>query len=77
MDRQSTAQLDHYFQFGDVYDALEACDDLANRLARLKRTHVLSESEWATTEGELTDIRGRLERHMAGSALTPKGPRLP
>jgi hypothetical protein len=70
-------ELDHFYKYGDVYHALEACDQLEAMLGRLKREHLLPTEEVAESRDELAHIRERLEGRIDNSAFVPKGPRLP
>jgi hypothetical protein len=54
-------QLDHYYTFGDVYETLDACDQLELLLGRLKRQRLINESEWVQSRQNIADIRERLE----------------
>jgi hypothetical protein len=71
------ADLDHYYTFGDVYEALDACEQLETRLNRLKRQHILSHEQWTQSLERVAGIRRQLEDQLNRSALTPKAPRLP
>lgn len=69
--------LDDLYQFGDVYETLDACDSLELLLGRLKRRRILDDREWRDIREQVAGIRTRLESHVTGSALSPNGPRLP
>lgn len=60
----SVANLDHFYTFGDVYETLDACDQLELLLGRLRRQGLLTESEWQQSRQEIVEIRGRLESHL-------------
>jgi hypothetical protein len=70
-------ELEHYYKFGDMYQALEACDQLEVMLARLKRQQLLPNSQCEESRNELAHIRERLENHISSASLMPKGPNLP
>jgi hypothetical protein len=74
---ETPQELDHFYQYGDVYEALEACDQLEVVLGRLKRQHLLPLAECQESRDELAHIRERLEGRIDNSAFTPKGPHLP
>jgi hypothetical protein len=59
-------QVDHFYTFGDVYEALDACRELEMLLGRLKRQRLLSEDEWAASRENLAAIRARVETHLGG-----------
>ena len=78
MDPQSNrAALEHFYEFGDVYEALDACDQLELLLGRLRRRHLLGDDQWTRCKEDVIDLRGRVEQLVNSSPLTPKGPRLP
>lgn len=60
----SALKLDHFSLYGDVYEALDACDQLEMLLGRLRRQGILGEVEWAQSKGDLSEVRLRLERHL-------------
>lgn len=68
--------LDQYYLFGDVFETVDACDELETLLGRLKRQRLIDDDEWRETKQNVANIRARLEAHINGSALTPKAPRL-
>lgn len=71
------ATLDHFYTYGDLYETIEACDQLETLLGRLQRQHLLSTTELMESKREVADIRARIESHLAESRIMPKGPRLP
>lgn len=74
---ETIQDLDHFYKYGDVYHALEACDQLETMLNRLKREDLLAQVECEDSKDELAQIRERLEGHIDNSAFVPKGPNLP
>jgi hypothetical protein len=74
---ETLQDLEHFYRFGDVYDALEACDQLEFKLARLRRQSLLPADDCQESREDLSHIRGRLENYISSSSLLPKGPRLP
>jgi len=74
---ESLQELDHFYKYGDVYQALEACDQLEVMLGRLKRQELLPQEDCQESKDELAHIRERLEGRIDNSAFVPKGPRLP
>ncbi|MBV9279762.1 MAG: hypothetical protein JOZ41_06755 [Chloroflexi bacterium] len=62
---------DDFYRYGEVYDALETCQQLELDLARLRRRGLLSREEWAACKERLDDVRKRLE------AAIPSGRRRP
>jgi hypothetical protein len=57
--------LDHYYIFGDVYDTLDSCTELEQRLGRLRRQGMLTDGEWMTSKQSVAAIRLRLEGKIA------------
>lgn len=72
-----SASADHFYTYGDVYETLEACDQLDMLLARLRRQQLLSPGELMDSRRELASVRARVEHHMARSAISPAFPRIP
>lgn len=58
------ANLDHFYTFGDVYETVDACDQLELLLGRLRRQNLLSEQEWTECRRRVAEIRARLEAHL-------------
>ena len=75
-EQGNRAALDHFYTFGDVYETLDACDQLELLLGRLRRQGLLNDDEWARCKDDVIDLRGRIERLVNTSPLAPKGPRL-
>jgi hypothetical protein len=73
----SVADLNHYYRFGDVYEALEACQLLEFRMATLRRqrliddqiwrhsTHLLGYLEASIEEDRSTGFQALREEHIA------------
>ena len=57
----SVADLNHYYRFGDVYEALEACQLLAVRLATLRRQRLIDDQMWRHSTHLLGELLGSLE----------------
>jgi hypothetical protein len=55
---------DHYFHFGDVYDAIDACHVLNRMLGRLQRQHLLDEDAVTQSRAQVADILARLEGRL-------------
>jgi hypothetical protein len=68
--------LDHFYAFGDVYEAVEACDHLETMLARLHRQRLLTDEQWEQSKASIAGIRTRVEAYAESRALTPAGPKL-
>lgn len=64
MTTRTTDRLDHYYVYGDVYETLDACDNLELLLGRLRRQHLLSDQESDRTKRSIAEIRARLEAHL-------------
>lgn len=60
--------LDHFYQFGEVHETLDACDQLDMMLGRLKRRHILSEETWRSSKRHLTEIRSRIEERASSAS---------
>lgn len=71
------ADMEHIYEFGDIYETIDTCDELEMQLSRLKRRHVLDEEQWRETRSGVEAIRSQLAEHISESALQPKAPRLP
>jgi hypothetical protein len=57
-------ELYHYYTFGDVYETLDACDQLELLLGRLKRQRLINESDWIQSRQNIAEIRKRLETRL-------------
>jgi len=57
----SLASLDDLYDHGDVYETLDACQELEMLLNRLRRQQTLTDLEWMQSRQTLADIRARLE----------------
>lgn len=60
----STVSLDHYAKFGEIYDTLEVCENLAISLNRLRRQGLLDEPAWIQDRSYVDQIRSQLENRM-------------
>jgi hypothetical protein len=56
--------MDHFYTYGDVYEALDACDQLELLLGRLKRQRLISETDWLDSRQRIAEIRARLESRL-------------
>ncbi len=65
--QMTAANIDHFYTFGDVYEAVDACDQLELLLGRLKRQCLLSEQEWLESRHNVAEIRSRLEKQVGSS----------
>jgi CRP-like cAMP-binding protein len=59
-------ELDHLYAFGEVYDALDVCDQVTQAIGRLKRHGLLSEDDMRMSEEHLDAVRMRLEQQLNG-----------
>lgn len=55
------ADLDRLYAFGEVYDAIDSCDQVWQTLTRLRRRHLLAEVDWKASQADIEAIRSRLE----------------
>lgn len=60
-------ELDHLYVFGEVYDALDVCDQMTQALSRLKRHGLLSADELNHGEQYMDTIRQTLEQQLSRS----------
>jgi CRP-like cAMP-binding protein len=58
-------ELDHLYAFGEVYDALDVCDQVTQALSRLKRHGLLSADALSHSEQNIDAVRQRLEEQLA------------
>lgn len=58
------AGLERVYDYGDVIEAAEFCDELEMKLSTLKRMGLLSEGEWREARGALDVIRAQLQRAL-------------
>lgn len=59
-------ELDHLYAFGEVYDALDVCDQVMQALSRLKRHGLFSEDDVRLSEQHVNAVRLRLEQQLNG-----------
>ena len=57
----SAAYPDDYFVFGDVYETLDACQQIDLLLGRLRRQHLLDDQSWIATRAHVAEVRKSLE----------------
>jgi hypothetical protein len=62
--RKGKMQERHFYDYGEVYETLETCDELELHLSRLKRKRILNEEEWLQSKREISEIRAPLERRL-------------
>ena len=65
----SVARLDHFYTFGDVYETLDACDQLELLLGRLLRQRLMTEGEWVQLRDHVATIRAQLEARLTKVAV--------
>ena len=53
-------QLDHFYTYGDVYEALDACQQLEILLGRVKRQRFIDDQVWTHSAQWLSELRNRL-----------------
>ena len=61
---------EHYYKYGDVYEALDKVQDLELALARLRRLGLLNARALTASKRDLEDIRKRVERPMRRRGLS-------
>lgn len=71
------AELEYIYEFGEVYETIDTCDELEMQLSRLKRRHILNDEEWTETRNGVEAIRAQIAERIPESALQPRAPRLP
>jgi hypothetical protein len=64
MSATTEFDLDHSTENGDVYDAVEACDDLTQKLSRLRRLHVMTEGDYLASRDIVDEVRHIVETHL-------------
>ena len=57
----SAAYPDDYFVFGDVYETLDACQQIELLLSRLRRQSLLDDQNWIATRAHIAEVRKSLE----------------
>lgn len=57
----STAYPDDYFVFGDVYETLDACQQIDLLLSRLRRQSLMDDQSWMATKSHIAEVRKSLE----------------
>jgi hypothetical protein len=63
----SAAYPDDYFVFGDVYETLDACQQIDLLLSRLKRQSLLDDQSWIATRAHIDEVRKSLEAALRNS----------
>jgi len=61
----TAASLEAIYTYGDVYETIDACDQLDVLLGRLKRQHLLDDRECMRSKEKVAEIRSRLENVIA------------
>jgi hypothetical protein len=64
----AAANFDHFYLFGDVYETVDACDQLELLLGRLRRQRLLNEGEWLQLRDHVAKIRAHLESRLTQPA---------
>ena len=59
-------ELDHFYVYGEIYDALDTCDQVSQALNRLRRHGLLPADDAGTSEAYVVKIRERLEQQLSG-----------
>lgn len=57
----SVAYPDDYFVFGDVYETLEACQQVELLLSRLRRQRLMDDRTWLAARAHVAEVRKSLE----------------
>jgi CRP/FNR family cyclic AMP-dependent transcriptional regulator len=57
-------ELDHLYVFGEVYDALDVCDQVIQALSRLKRHGLFSADDFNASAQHIDVVRVRLEQQL-------------
>jgi hypothetical protein len=60
-DRVNAAYPDDYVVFGDVYETLDACQQIDLLLSRLRRQSLLDDQDWIATRAHIAEVRKSLE----------------
>ena len=66
-------ELERIYEYGDVYETIDTCDELEMQLSRLKRRRILNEEEWLATRNRVEAIRSQLADHVAEPASPSQG----
>ena len=64
-------ELDHLYAYGELYDALDVCDQVNQVLSRLKRHGLLTLDDLTVSEQYVDAIRMRLEDRLNDATGTP------
>ena len=68
------AEREYSYEFADVYDAIDTCDQLDRQLSRLKRQGILSDEQCLEAKREVRSLRTRLEASMTSDDSWPPTP---
>ncbi|MBV9281940.1 MAG: hypothetical protein JOZ41_17820 [Chloroflexi bacterium] len=60
----SVARVDHLYTYGDLYETVDACDQLELLLGRLRRQRLLGEQDWLRNRNRVLEIRSELEERL-------------
>jgi uncharacterized protein YjaG (DUF416 family) len=60
----SAAYPDDYFVFGDVYETLDACQQIELLLSRLRRQSLLDDRSLSATKAHIAEVRKSLEETL-------------
>lgn len=74
MRQYQPEDLDHFFTYGEVYDALEVCQDLEMVLARLQRHELLSDMDLERCRQRIAEVRSMVEGSLPGGEARPRRP---
>ncbi len=61
----SAAYPDDYFALGDVYETLDACQQVDLLLGRLRRQSLLDDKSWRATKAHIAEVRKSLEEALS------------
>ena len=60
----SVAHSEEFFVFGDVYETLEACQQVEMLLSRLRRRQLMDDQNWMANKAHVAEIRKTLEEML-------------
>jgi hypothetical protein len=64
MSAMTESELEHIAENGDVYDAMETCDDLRQKLSRLCRMHVITNDDYRDSRNIVEEVRQIVEAYL-------------
>lgn len=68
------AELDHFYTYGDVYAALDTCEELELLLNRLQRQQLWRDQECRHTRDHVREVRSRLEKILPAPSTSGHQP---